>query len=158
MKNILSILCIGIFAFSMYSCKKETISPSSEEGVVYEHTFMATERNSNTASITWTSTAAVDARFEVEDVATGTVLYSYGWINFTSATQTATYTVTTGNTVRLRIKARKVNNATSPVLNYTFSSTCTITGSGSGSLNVTAPAGWAWGSNPGNALTTGGCL
>ena len=100
----------------------------------------------------------MDARFEIEEVSTGTILYSYGWIYSNSGSQTGNYTVPTGNTVKLRIKARKATGAANSTLSYTFGSTCTITGCGCGSFGVTAPAGTAWNFILGNAFTTGGCL
>lgn len=146
-----------VLVTSLFSCQKETITPSSEEYVVYESVIPA-DRAANTATINWSSTAAVDARFEVVDPATNAVLYSYGWINFTTGSNTANYTVASGSTVRLRIKARRAAGAPVSTLNYTFSSSCTIVGCGCGSATINAPAGTAWNVIPGNSLITGACL
>lgn len=158
MKNIHSVLFVAFLAFSFFSCQKETINPSSEELIVYESGPIVVDRGANTATITWSSTAAVDARFEVLNAATGVPLYGYGWINFTGASNTANYTISTGSTVKLRIKARRASGAPASTLTYSFSSTCTISGCGCGTATINAPAGTAWTSIPGNSITTGACL
>lgn len=146
-----------VLVTSLFSCQKETITPSSEEYVVYESVIPA-DRAANTATVNWSSTAAVDARFEVVDPVTNAVLYSYGWINFTSASNTANYTVASGSTVKLRIKARRGAGAPVSTLSYTFSSSCSIVCCNTGTMTVNAPAGTSFLAIPGNALTTGACL
>lgn len=160
MKNNHFVLSLAFVAASIfvYSCQKETVNPIAEEYVVYEQTFTATERAANTANISWTSTGIVDARFEVEDAATGTILYAYGWIYSNSGAQTANYTVTTGNTVKLRIKARKATGAGASTLTYAYTSSCSLTFPFGGNYNVTAPAGTAWSIIPANVKPTGACL
>lgn len=159
MKFNQSVLILTVLSLSIFSCEKETTNPVSEEFVVYESNAIVAERAANTATINWSSTGLVDARFEVVDAATNAVLYAYGWIYFTSGSKTANYTVPTGSTVLLRIKARRAVGAPVSTLSYTFTSTCSVPGCcNSGNFTVNAPAGTSWFSIPGNGLYTGACL
>jgi hypothetical protein len=163
MKNNHFVLSLAFLAasISMFSCQKEAIvNPASEEYVVYEQTFVASERAANTASINWTADPGkfADVRFEVENTATNTVIYSYGWGYFNSASHTANYTIASGTPVRLRIKARKSVAGANFNINFSFSSTCPVLFPFGGTYNVTAPPGTAFSIIPHSAITTLGCL
>lgn len=146
-----------VLVTSLFSCQKETITPSSEEYVVYE-SLVPADRAANTATVSWSTTDFVDARFEVVDPTSGAVLYSYGWIYFKSGTNTANYTVTTGNSVLLRVKARKAVGAANSSLYASFTSSCALAGCACVSFNVTAAPGTPWAAANSGAFTSGACL
>ncbi len=163
MKNIPIALFFAVLAISIYACQKDTTIPSvqSEEVVLYETTFTASDRLANTAAISWSTTGGpADVRFEIDDVTAGTLIYSYGWIGgYTSGSNTGNYSVTTGNTVRLRVKGRRPAGTTAtPTLSYSFSSTCAIGGCGCGSFPVNQNNSIPWASILGANFLTGACL
>ncbi len=158
MKPKHSIFLFAFLAISLFSCQKETITttPVSSEGLItYESGPIVVDRGANSVTLNWSSTALTDVRFEIIDAVTNIPVYGYVWIYFNSVSgHVANFTVTTGRSVIVRIKARQ-NSGVAANVTYNFTGTCASSGSSGG---LSAAPGWvAWGSNPGNSYTTGTC-